>query len=51
MTTWKKAEKMDIKMVQAITGIRKEETLREYLEIADTMKKEAMEKAWGGLKI
>ncbi len=40
---------MDIKIVQDITGISQEKTLKKYLKIADEMKKEQMEDAWGKL--
>ncbi|MBT3383138.1 MAG: tyrosine-type recombinase/integrase [Prolixibacteraceae bacterium] len=40
---------MNIKIVQEITGINQEKTLRKYLKIADEMKKTEMNKAWGKL--
>lgn len=40
---------MNIKVVQEITGIKQEATLRKYLQIADQMKQEEMQKAWGKL--
>jgi integrase len=40
---------MNIKIVQEITGINQEKTLRKYLKIADEMKKTEMDKTWGKL--
>ena len=40
---------MNIKVVQEITGIKQEATMRKYLQIADQMKQEEMNKAWGKL--
>lgn len=40
---------MNIKIVQEITGINQEKTLRKYLKIADDMKKTEMDKTWGKL--
>jgi integrase len=40
---------MNIKVVQEITGIKQEATLRKYLQIADLLKQEEMNKAWGKL--
>ncbi|NQU87135.1 MAG: integrase catalytic domain-containing protein [Mariniphaga sp.] len=40
---------MKIKVVQEITGITQEKTLRKYLTIADEMKKNEMEDTWGKL--
>jgi integrase len=40
---------MNIKIVQEITGINQEKTLRKYLKIADEMKKTEMNKTWGKL--
>ena len=40
---------MNIKIVQEITGINQEKTLRKYLKMADEMKKTEMDKTWGKL--
>ncbi len=40
---------MNMKYVQSITGITQEKTLRKYLDIADEMKKTAMDNTWGKL--
>ncbi len=40
---------MNIKIVQEITGINQEKTLRKYLKIADEMKKTEMDDTWGKL--
>ncbi len=40
---------MNIKVVQEITGINQEKTLRKYLKIADEMKKTEMDNTWGKL--
>ena len=40
---------MNIKIVQQITGIRGERTLRKYLQIAEEMKQTEMQNAWGKL--
>ena len=40
---------MNIKVVQDITGIREERTLRKYLKIAEEMKQTEMQETWGAL--
>lgn len=40
---------MNIKVVQEITGIREERTLRKYLKVAEEMKQTEMQNTWGKL--
>jgi site-specific recombinase XerD len=40
---------MNIKIVQEITGIREERTLRKYLKVAEEMKQTEMQNTWGKL--
>jgi integrase len=40
---------MDVKTIKSITGHKKDSTFDKYLKIADEMKKQKMEKAWGNI--